>query len=368
MMDDHKYIAKTICAVVVGFMILRICESLHIYGIFAAEKTQFSTSDPVVASFSIYRDFVTVITGLLTLIIGATGAGAYLSFKEFRAEKKKIVNELKIEMEIIANRRKRLEMFLKIEEARIVKDNDNKGSLAIMKLLNDAELLYDGFPLLNVLKGEEYYLIGDGYYQAAKGEFEDALGKDNKSPRAWYGLAQAKFRLALKKTEPNAKGQLDYRRVKEFRLTKTQFVSDNVKAIADALSDMQQACALGYDEESAWFEMGRMYEALGDNANALSQYQKAFRKTGADLRIGLYYCSSWIRNNISSLEQKDMGEIVEILNRIGTLGIYNSRLAYALLWYLYSLFPDLGDAQEAFDETRPYAINELFVLSEDVRD
>jgi len=320
-----------------------------------------------IAGFNGYRDYVTVLTGLLTLIIGATSIGAFLSFKKFRAAEQKVLDNLKEEKDTFIERRKQLEMFLKIEEARVVKDTDDKGSLAIVSLLNEAEALHDKFPLLNVLRGEEYYLIGDGYYQAAQSDFLEAIKKDKRSSRAWYGLAQVKFRLALKvvSTEHN-NGNLDYDRVKEFRLAKSQFVSNDDMMISEALSDMQKSIGFGFDEESARFEMGRMYEALGDNRNALTQYQKAFRKTGTDLRIGLYYCSSWIRNNIDKLEQKNLEEIISILNRIGVLAVYNSKLAYALLWFLYSLFPNLGDAKEALNETRPYAIEEIFVMPTDV--
>ena len=49
--------------------------------------------DKYIASFDSYKDFVTIITAILTLIVAALGIASYISFKEVRGKSKDIMDE-----------------------------------------------------------------------------------------------------------------------------------------------------------------------------------------------------------------------------------------------------------------------------------
>ena len=85
------------CAVVVFLLCMLFCIGYSFAGILGA-RSLLPTSVERVASVSAdvkssevkIQDFITIVTGFLALIVGATGIGSYLSFKKILEEEKRI--------------------------------------------------------------------------------------------------------------------------------------------------------------------------------------------------------------------------------------------------------------------------------------
>ena len=316
-------------------------------------------------SFNIYRDFVAVATGLLTLIIGATGAGAYLSFQSFKRKEKKIISSLKRAEKRFLERTNKLEMFLSITEAQITKESDEKGSLSSIELYTTALSKYPNYPLVHVLMGEEYYLMGSSYYNLSIGCFEKALLYDTgKTARAYYGLGQALFQSSISEDIHHDR-DISKSNIEEFKLNSLQSRCTDESRVRRAISKMKIAHKKGYEQELTFFELGRMYEALGKHKESLNNYKKSYKAAPNDMTRAFYYCLSRVRNNFDLSDEQDTKETIELLNKICYLGLMNKGLAYALLWYVYTKREGAEDkkALQARKKTNDYEINELFTLS-----
>lgn len=397
-------------SIVILYALFRFVESIYVYNVLLPSNPvdPHSSSNIIATSFSIYRDFVTVVTGLLTLIIGATGIGAYLSFKKFREEKDKIIAQLEDEMGEVVKRRKRLDMFLRIEEAKNSCDPE-WGYLSAIKLYDRAESEYDESDsseskdderyLLYVLRGDAYYLAWKScksdqgrknfFLQEAENNYNLALGENNKSMLALYGLGLVKFQSAIKDKKDVEKGGFDWNEINDFEQSSCaesqtdgehgcvpiklkpslDYAEAKAEVVEEAVLLMEKAKFNGFDSTKISYEMGAMYEALNKVDFALKKYAEAY--AGNYLAAGYQYCYLWMREkdgasdtSVNRLSKDDVAEMVEILSNVGASDANYSKAAYALLWYLYRAIPGFNNnkAVEAFSRTDRYTLSNLFKM------
>ncbi|WP_018124910.1 tetratricopeptide repeat protein [Desulfovibrio oxyclinae] len=307
--------------------------------------------------FQTYRDFVTTTTGLLTLIIGAIGIGSFISFRKFKEEEAKITD-----------RRNQLDMFLKIEEGRNISESEATYSTAI-KLYDEAERLHSKYHMLYTLRGEAYYYRNrTGDLQNAIKDFEVAIELKKNSSRAWFGLGQARFRLVRRKhcNINNLERHLENEDVADLKIADNEGVIDRKKETREAMEDIEKAISFQYAEAPARLELGKMYKSIGDNKGALKQYKLAYESNKAHAACGFTYALLWLSENDDCLEKAKEEGILDIIRKASVYDVYNSKAAYALLWYLYSKVPELGGAEKAKSMTDSLVINELFELRETV--
>ncbi|WP_207262976.1 hypothetical protein [Desulfovibrio sp. Huiquan2017] len=330
-------------------------------------------------NFSGYRDFVTVVTGLLALIVGAIGIGAFISFRRFKEEEEKVTE-----------RRKQLEMFLLIEEARNIMEYE-WGFLSAIKLYDKAEDKYDGHYLLYSLRGAAYYIAArknlrlatgkeDLFFNKAKRDFRSALKKNKKSMLAQYGLGEVLFQEALSK-RPTIEGlSFDWDKVntfdsvdndsdilKEVRNTLQlkvggDYSGANRKTVEKSILLIKDAIFNGYDSVVGNHTLGTMYESLDDITNAYKCYKKAYGN--GYIAAGYQYCYLWLRKNCSTGCTQVENEIVEILEDVSMDDDDFSKAAYALLWFVF-LNDDnkFNEAKRVFSETDKHTIENLFCIT-----
>lgn len=318
------------------------------------DKSIFESS--IALYFNQIQSFITIVTGLLTLIIGATGIGSYLSFKKIKEEENKITET-----------RKKLETLLTITESVYFDPVTASGSRNAIRNYSEAEKTCKDYALLYILRGEEYYYAND--YKSAKYDFKHATEIDRTSSRAWYGLGQALFRLASISRNQDKEDRiwnedLFYEKAKNLEMYKIETIIDDKDKAEVAIRVLHKALQYGYDESKILFEIGRIYEET-DNVCAIEKYEHAYEKSSKkNVEAGFYYCSAWIRKNNKNLSDEyiknELSEIIKILKIISQS--LQTSLAYALLCYLYCITEDTVRAKRAFTETNDIAINELFYL------
>ena len=318
----------------------------------------FSASCSLIPSnntgFDSYRDFVTIVTGLLALIVGAIGIGSYISFKKFKEEEEKI-----------EDRRKKLDMFLKIEEARNASETE-AGYKSAIELYNLAERDHCEYYLLFVLRGDSYYFLGKTEnYRRALHNYEKAKELKNDSSRAWFGCGQAQFKI-LEEASRRDRPTVDLTGVAaaNLRLANRDVVTINSKdKVYECIECVEQAIGCGYPEAPARLELGKMFRSIGDDDKALAQYREAYRSNSDHAACRFYYCYHWVfmhANGLYRVERADLDYFVKLLKKVSVFDVYNSKAAYALLWYLYKLVDTLGDASEVKLKTDQILINDLF--------
>jgi len=340
-----------------------------------------------IAGFNGYRDYVTILTGLLTLIIGATGIGAFLSFKKFRAEQQQILNSLKKEKKDIANRKNQLDMFLKIEEARNNLEYE-WGFLSAIKLYDEAEEKYASHYLLYTLRGNAYYFaakrsigLSEGreslYLDKAKSDFESAIDKNKNSMLALYGLGQVLFQQALisrvKKNSsdinwenlpsPGKKdlSNEDLNKLKTLHLKEDgDYSGANAYLVKESIQRTQDAIDKGYDDVAGDYTLAAMYEAIDNTEMAYTHYKNAYGK--GHLQSGYQYCYLWLRKNPlgNSDQSEEIKNVVSILNRVSTGDNNSSNAAYSLLMFIYSNTDDLENINYVYHRIDKLTIDNLF--------
>ena len=365
-------------------------------------------AEAFINAFQGYRDFVTVITGLLTLIVGATGFGSYFSYKSIQKKKDEILEQLNNEIAEVVKRRKKLDMFLRIEEARNSCDPE-WGYLSAIKLYDRAESEYNDYDnheskdderyLLYVLRGDAYYLAWKSckshegrkgfFLQEAENNYKLALNENDRSMLALYGLGLVKFQLAIKDNEKTPKTVFDWQAINGFELCcdegmqlddrsvctpiklkpSLDYTGAKTEVVEEAIRLMDKAEFNGYDRTKVSFEMGAMYEALEESEFALRDYKDAY--DGNYLAAGYQYCYLWMRDKegtsdrpLNGLMKEDVVEIVEILLNVGSSEANYSKASYALLWYIYRTIPGFNnkDAVEAFARTDRFTLSNLFEM------
>lgn len=322
-------------------------------------------------NFNSYRDFVTIITGMLTLVMATFGLVSYMSFKETREKSKELISEgEKIRSNFHADHKK-LQSSLKIIHAITLKEKDRGNSLVI-DILREAERIDETYPVTNILIGDEYYLLGGDNYRCAKNEYQKALDKNTShesSPRALFGLALSEYRLSLaqakqQKKELQDKEFFEQKDINEIVISTTQFISVDEEKTRNAISNMEKALDGKYAIDECYFELGRMYESIGSLEKSIFLYKKSFEINSNNLDYGFAYCVAWVRKNSSDVSKCNEDGIKNILKTICANDTFAAKLSYAILWYLSKKLGEEDNARDAFNETTKYALNEMFTISQ----
>ena len=322
-----------------------------------------------IAGFNGYRDYVTVLTGLLTLIIGATGVGAFLSFKKFRAEEQKVLDSLEEEKDKIIDRRNQLDMFLKIEEARNISESEGAYSSAI-KLFDDAEKDFSKNYMLYILRGETYSFRGKtGDFQNAITDFELAIKLNGNSSRAWFGLGRAQYRCQLSKCVMTQNGKQFIAAgvsASMLKISRDDILLRKNADIKNAIANIEKSISLQHSEASARMELGDIYKSIGDNHRALDEYKLAYESNNDYAACGVKFALLWLSvNDGENLKEAKQSGIIDILKKASVDDVFNSKAAYALLWFIleqYSHFGEAGDAEKARSMTDSVVINQIFEM------
>lgn len=377
-------------SIVILYAFFRFVESIYVYNVLLPENPvdAHSATNLVASSFNIYRDFVTIITGLLTLIIGATGIGAYLSFKKFRAEEQKVLDSLEQEKEKIIDRRNQLDMFLKIEEARNNLEYE-WGFISAIQLYDKAEEKYNSHYLLYALRGNAYYFaakrsigLSDGretlYLDKARCDFELAVEKNKNSMLAVYGLGQVLFQQALMSREKKEFSGIDWdelppvgkeclddtgsEQLKKLKLKRGgDYLGADAKVVKKSISYTQDAIYKGYDDVVGDYTLATMYEAIDNVDLSYAHYKRAYEK--GHLPAGYQYCYLWLRkNNIKELNE-DIKSIILILKRVSVEADDFSNAAHALIVFvsvnISNLQENIGSDYRHVDK---FTIENLFYM------
>lgn len=122
----------------------------------------------------------------------------------------------------------------------------------------------------------------------------------------------------------------------------------------------------GYMEDECYLQRGKMAECLDRKDLALESYESAIGSNKRNYEAILCYCIAKIRiKNIESWGEEEKNKVVELLKNVASLSLMLSKLAYALLWYIYKKTGNLEGVDEAWEETTSFALNEMFTFSED---
>jgi len=387
-MTDGRKTLYFLMGGVVILIILRIVESIHVYGAIA-EKSFFDSANPVAASFSVYRDFVTTITGLLTLIIGGVGFATFFSYKKIREEEESVLCKMKDEQSNIEKLRKELEEMKRIEgetfsdsSKRIGKferilqiksllnsESEKSSAIRAIEKANESDMSEHIF---HQTKGDAYYFRGEnGDYTIAIEEYKKAITYNETSAKAWFGLGQATYKSVIRTNDESPEIELDKNDVRKFMLRKERIeVSDHLK-VKESIDFIKKSLSFDISAE-AGIELGHMYNALGEYDMAMCAYKSVLLVSPSHYTCAFSYCRLWITKNCLDLKQgkfptEELEHIVRLLKRIGLYGVYNNKDAYALLWYLYSIVPGLAEKTQidaAYSATSCFTISNLFCLAE----
>lgn len=330
--------------------------------------------NPVAGSFGIYCDFVTIVTGLLTLVIGFIGVGGYVSFKKFEKKEEKLLKQLEGETKQAAKCRSESEVYLNIQELNM--SENLQFSSSAVKILNDAIKKDDEYYMLFVLRGEQYLSRGElcGLENAEK-DFRSAIKLNRNSSRAYIGLGKAIF-----KREKLKYGKQERKSLENIKFDTTAsrirfYVSSNVVSRNDfqeSIGQLKMAIDLGA-EVGAFILLGDVYNFIGKKKEALAEYERAYKKNEMYVGCAFFYVLLYMQlKDEQGLTQLDFTKILKILRRVAVEDLYNSKAAYALLWYLFEKYPQFavgkdakGEAEKAKSMTDLWVINDLFELRGD---
>ncbi|MCJ2163440.1 MULTISPECIES: tetratricopeptide repeat protein [unclassified Pseudodesulfovibrio] len=307
--------------------------------------------------FSGYRDFVTIISGLLAIIMGAAGFGSFIAYRNIKAE------EIRL-----SKLRTKFEVLLKIEEGRAGSDSESDPESGV-KVYKDTGMEFDDYYVLYLLRADAFRKRGkDGDYALAERDYRKALEIHGNSPKGWYGLGLTKYlavRGRMEYCEKESVG-LDIENVSRYKLTDNtlRVKEEDFVQVKEAIICMKKAISCEYNESIALFDIGNMHESMGDIDKAIDSYNEAYKLDKSNTTHGFYYAYSWIKKNAHDLSHVAAAGVEEILKQVGMMNLYLSKPAYALLWYLYSV-PSLKDekaAQHALSATNQYVIDDLFEM------
>lgn len=338
-----------------------------------------SNEDSVRQSISSIQNFIATVTGLLALIIGATGIGSYLSFKKIHEEETRIIRI-----------REKSEALLKIIEIIYFDPLTATGSRSAIKSYSEAEKQCNDYAILYILRGEEYYYAKE--YSAAISDFGKALSIDPTSSRAFFGLGQAQFRELTKYKNQNKcsrvwsydffKGNLRQLKMHKFE-EQIPNHTEKKEEIDEAISSLNKSFKYGYDESRVEFEIGRIHDSKEETCTAIKKYKNSYKiSEGKNMDAALFYCIAWVRRNFKIIQSVDDNEKDGVINTLLNISVsLQSKTVYALLLYIYcSINKEKLDkcshvgtniycsvdyeelAKRAFTETNDNAINEFFYL------
>jgi len=354
-----KYFIQILGGFVLIAVIFLLTRSVDVFFFkFLSISTPSVIISDYVTGFNGYRDFITVTTGLLAIIIGATGIGAYLSYKKIKGEESRLTKL-----------RTKFEILLKIEEGRVGSDSESDPESAV-RAYRETGMDFDDYHVLYLLRGEAFYKRGkDGDYTLAERDYKKALDIVGTSAKAWFGLGQAKFRSVLGRMEYREPVELDVSDVARFKISNNHFSAqgNDIERVEEAIRYTENAISCGYDRPTALFEVGKMYESIGKPETSLALYKDAYYLNTNNSANGFYYAFTWIKVNVNNLSLNVINEngIVRVLKQVGMMNLFHSKAAYALLWFLYCVVPGLGsdaDKRNALAATSQYVVNDIFEL------
>jgi tetratricopeptide (TPR) repeat protein len=196
-------------------------------------------------------------------------------------------------------------------------------------------------------------------------DFHKAIKLQDNSARAWFGLGQARFKLAMATSTVNNVGVRNVYGRPASSLTIADsygLVLPSKKAdVESAIGNIEKAISLQYAAAPARLQLGDMYRSLGDKEEALVQYREAYKSNKDHAACGFKYGLYWLIVNADHIEN-NYEEVIDILKKASVSDVYNSKAAYALLWYLFERIPGLGDAKKALAMTDPLVVNDIFEL------
>lgn len=359
MKEYLKHLVQILCGFVLIATIFLLTRSVDVlFFKFLSISTPSVVISDYVTGFNGYRDFITVTTGLLAIIIGATGIGAYLSYKKIKGEETRLTKL-----------RTKFEILLKIEEGRVGSDSESDPESAV-RAYRETGMDFDDYHVLYLLRGEAFYKRGkDGDYTLAERDYKKALDIVGTSAKAWFGLGQARFRSILGRMEYRESVDLDPADVVRFKISNNHVSAqgNDIECVEEAIRCTENAISCGYDRSTALFEIGKMYESINKPEESIARYKNAYYLNTNNSANGFYYALTWIKVNSNNLSLNEINEngIVRILKQAGMMNLFHSKTAYALLWFLYCVVPGLGsdaDKKNAFTATNQYVINDMFEL------
>lgn len=317
-----------------------------------------SNEDRVHQGINSIQNFITIVTGLLALIIGATGIGSYLSFKKIQEEERRL-----------RRIREKSDALLKIIEISYFDPLTATGSRSAIKSYSGAEKQCKDYVILYILRGEEYYY--DKNYSAAISDFGKALSIEPTSSRALFGLGQAQFRELTKYENQNKcsrvwsydffKGNLSQLKMHKFG-EQIPNHTEKKEEIAKAISSLNKSSKYGYDESKVEFEIGRIHDSKEETCTAIEKYKNSYKiSEGKNMEAALFYCIAWVRRKFENNECVDDNEKDGVINILLDISVsLQAKTVYALLLYIYCSTGNEELAKRAFTETNDSAVNEFF--------
>lgn len=253
-------------------------------------------------------------------------------------------------------------MLIKVQEAIALRDKD-RGSGVVIEKLKEARCFDNTFTLLHVLIGDEYFYKFK--YDIAKNEYTDAIKIDKKNSYAWYGLARSTYKMALDEISDRKisfqKNEFE-QNFSKIRFANLQFISCDTAEMKKSIRYMKKAKMLGIPDDIFYFEIGRMHESINENSDALKSYYESFSYNSKNFDAGFAYCVAWVRSNHERISMCESKKIIDILETISKMDAFNTKLACAVLWYLFKKIGDEDNARDALNETTRAAMNEMFTI------
>lgn len=322
----------------------------------------------------VYKDFVTFSVSIIGILAGFGGLVAYISFKEFREKYQKLSLDFEKKNALITEKSNHLEELARAHEVILYRSTDRGSSLVISELRRLQRSSKSAGAYLCVLIGDEYLALGSNFYFEARKYYRQALRKDDSLARAVYGLALAEFKIVVCNSTTETVARKPVKKTEKqcdcgsICLAPTQTLSDrkHILIVQGAMARMLLAKQLGYTEDECFLQRGKMAECLGKIELALEEYKLAVESNPKNYEAMLYYCIAKIRiKNSGDWDEEEKCYIIELLKNVANLSLMLSKLAYALLWYLYKQNGKKEEADDAWGETTSFALSEMFVLREE---
>lgn len=334
---------------------------------------QYSCS-PDQGEFEIYKDFVTFSASIIGMLAGLGSLLAYVSFKEFREKYEKLSCDFEKKNTAIAEKCTQLEELARAHEVLMYRNADRGSSLIISELMRLQKNSESARAYICVLIGDEYFALGSNFYGEARKYYRKALKEDSCLARAIYGLALVDFKIVLSESLSTSGSRTFIKKsAEQIDLGRICLVGPKVLhnkshtlIVKRAMENMLLAKQHGYMEDECYLQRGKMAECLDRKNLALESYESAIGSNKRNYEAILCYCIAKIRiKNIESWGEEEKNKVVELLKNVASLSLMLSKLAYALLWYIYKKTGNLEGGDEAWEETTSFALNEMFTFSED---
>lgn len=365
------------------------------YNIYIVEASKIPLIDAnkkiYMDGFEHFRDFATLLCGLFTVFIALSAFFGFITYRKIIDEEEKI-----------SDRGNRLDMFLKVAEAKYSSDPE-WGYVTAIKLYDDAENIYNKDYLVYALRGDTHLLAwksGKGqrgcplnfHLYKAKEDFEKAVQVNKSAASALHGLSTTIFQLALSSRQSDEECCVHLNWDIATKLMRCDddsvllplkqqdlpiclkencdyFGADELE-VKKSIQIMGEAIFNGYDETIASLELGAMYEAVGSTELALEKYATAY-KSNMVIIAGYSYCYLWVRTKLfecianANIECEIINELkktVSILQDVAEADYNYAKAAFALIGFVYLVAPGYcnKDARTAFSKTDKDTMEKLF--------